>query len=583
MDTPLRIEVGRAYKVSVSNDLNSLRSSAQIWLLASNAQSTLHKTLGAGEEFILGPYVNVVTFRIETTGIVSIIPVGNDFSTPVKVSEIDKVAPYNVLAPEDFGCKKQYEARSQGIWDGTYFSDTFFKFEQKHIGWSFWQDQNLRTIIGVTSDGKALLNPAGYGSTGINWRIRGQDDTPFFQAFINACSPDYDPNNLANVFAEPVRDLNGPLKFGKVGLLTPGGVYPVTNSAAQYGAGKLSCLEARRRISITTIGIGEHTATIVASPGTYGHVLSNKISASDFPDFVQLSNFTISGDGGFSPNGLNGLHWETPYGNYSKVDPYTRFYNLRVERAKVHGYYFEGKGEVKIRDCDAFNCGGYGMFLTGQYDVSVIGGQFGANSLTGFRVDSPGPIQVTGIKSFFNGGGGGSNDEDCANIVLECLTGDTLVGDGFLTNFQCQESRGCGLVVKIRNCQIYGQIQDPNRSTIGSPTGRPTVKAAIYLKGGYACNNDFKVLVDPALTRYATPNWPADTNIIYIDGDSTFNPTNGGPQNNFGDIDYPIDFIMPGNTVRQGIQFTGTGTPFSGGGTVNGKNTRLKINGVALT
>jgi len=583
MDTPLRIEVGRAYRVTVSNDLNALRSSAQIWLLSANAQSTLYKTLGAGEEYVLGPYVNTTSFRIETTGIVTIAPAGDEFGTPTKISAIDKVAPYNVLAPEDFGCKGEYEARSQGIWDGTHFSDTFFRFEQKHIGWSFWQDGNLRTIVGVTADGKARVSPDGYGSTGINWRIRGQNDTPYMQAFLNALSPDYDEDNLSNVFAEPVRDLNGPLKFGKVGILTAGKTYPVTNTSAEYSGGKLSCLTVRRRTSVTTIGLGEHTATIVASPGTYGHVLSNKISASDFPDSVELSNFTISGDGGFSSNSLNGLHWETPYGNYSKVDPFPRFYNLRVERAKQHGYYFEGKGEVKIRDCDAFNCSGYGMFLTGQYDVSVMGGQFGGNSKTGFRVDSPGPIQVTGIKSFYNGSAGGSNDEDCAGIVLECLSGDTHVGGGFLYNFQSQESRGAGVVVKIRNCQIYGQVQDPNRSTIGAAGGRPTVKAAVYIKGSYACGNDFHLFVNPALTEYASPNWPADTNIVHIDGDDPFVSANGGPQNNRGDIYYPKDFILPGGGTMYGIQFTGTGTPFSGGGTVNGKNTELKINGVALT
>jgi len=489
----------------------------------------------------------------------------------------------STLTPADFGCKGEYEARSQGIWDGTYFSDTYFKFEAKHVGWSFWQDGNARTITAVTLDGKATLSPAGYGTNNINWRMMGQNDTVFFQNFLDALSPDYDAGNPSNTFDEPVIPLNGTLKFGKVGLLTPGVSYPVSNSSAQFSGGKLSALIVRRRTAVTCLSDSEHGANIVLMPGSYGSVLGNK-STSSFTDFVTLSNFTIVCDGDYSTNSLYGLHFQNPYGDYAKTDPYVRFKNLRVERARLHGYFIKGKGEIKIRDCDAFNCSGYGMFITGQFDCSLIGGQFGGCGLTGLRVDSPGPIQITGIKSFFNGSAGGSNDEDCANLVVENLTGDFHAGGAFMSNVQCQESRGCGIVIKIRSCVTSNlQIQDPNRSAVGGPSGRPTVKAGIYLKGPIACGNHIHAIVMPALTEYDSPNWPADTSIIHIDGDDPFNSTNGGPQNNTGIIEYPVNYIRPGGSILNGVQFNGSGSAFSGNGCINGKNPNLFLNGVPFS
>lgn len=491
-----------------------------------------------------------------------------------------------IVTPEDWGCKGEFYASSGGVWDGTYFSDTNFDFTQEHVGWSFWQDGNLRTITAVTEDGKASLNPNGYGTQYINWRMMGQNDTVYFQRFLNSLSPDFDADNPDADIPEPVIGLNGALQYGKVGLLTPGVNYPVGNTSAQYSGGKLSALWQPRRTTVTCLSMGEHGSSICMIPGSYGHVISNR-STTSYSDFLQLFNITIVADGDFSTNSLDGVHWDLPYGNYDKVDPYHRIEKVRVERSRRHGYYFNGKGELKVRDCDAFNSGSYGMFITGQYDISVIGGQFGGCSKTGFRIDSPGPIQVTGIKSFYSGSGGGSNDEDCANIVLENLTGDAHSGGAFITNFQAQESRGCGIIIKIRNCQVYGQVQDPNRSTIGAASGRPTVKAGVYLKGPYACGNDLRIIVMAALTEYATPNWPADTCILAIDGDDPFSTTNGGPQNNYGEINYPVDFITPGNGTLKGVTFTGTGQALYDAagqkGCVNGKNTRLLVNGVALT
>ena len=485
----------------------------------------------------------------------------------------------NVLTPEDFGCKGEFIARSQGIWDGTYFSDANFDFTDEHIGWSFWQDANLRTITAVTVDGKATLSPAGYGTTGINWRAMGQDDTVYFQRFLNACSPDYNPATPDVTPPETVIGLNGALRFGKVGLLTPGKIYPVSNSSASYSGGKLSAVIVPRRIALTCLSNAEHGVTIQLVPGSYGHCMSN-LSTTSYSDFMVLKNFTILCDGDYSPNSLDGLHIHNPYGNYDKVDPYNRFENIRVERPKRHGIYVEGKGELKLRDCDVFNSGEYGLLAKGQYDVSVIGGQFGATGKTGIRIDSPGPIQITGVKAFYTGVNGGSNDEDCAGIVIEATSGDAFSGGASITEFEVQETRGVGLLIKVRNCTVRGVIQDPNRAPIGSPTGRPTVKSAVYLKGQNASSNNLDIFVMPALTAYETPNWPADTSIIHIDGDAPFNSTNGGPQNNTGTVEYPVNSILPGGGIFDGIEFTGTGTPFSGGGCTNGKNPHLTLNGV---
>lgn len=582
MTTTIRIEVGRAYKVKVADGLNPVKSSAKLWYITSKGQDVFYKSLNVADEEILGPYLNIVNIRIETVGDVSIDPVGVDFDLPSRLSSINSPAPNGLLYPKDFGCKFEYESRSQGIWDGTYFSDTYFKFDKKHIGWSFWQDSNLRTIVGVTDDGKAKISPDGYGSTDINWRAAGQDDTPYMQACLDAASPDYDPSNPANTFPETVIGLNGVIKYGKTIILDHTKTICVSNTQAQWNSGKTSCLIMRRRCSITSMAGGCHGATFVLRPGSYGDVLSNK-DITTFTDFAMMSNFTINGDKDFNSQGRDGLHWETPYGNGDKVDPYSQFRNIRIERTKRHGSYWHGKGEIKIREVDAFNCGEYGMFLTGQYDVSVIGGQFGGCSKTGLRIDSPGPAQVCGVKSFFNGSGGGTNDEDSAGIVFECTTGDIFVGNAYITQVQTQETRGSGIVISIRNCQIVGcQFLDPNRTGVGSGT-RPSNIAGIHLKGPYACNSYIQAYVGPTLTAYATPNWPVDTHVLRIDGDVPFNSDNGGPQNNTGYISYPVDTILPGGAVHKGVTVSGTGAILFGGGCTNGKNTGLLVNGVALT
>ena len=125
MTTTIRIEIGRAYKIKVADGSDPLKSSAKIWYITSKGQDVFYKSLLINDEEILGPYLNVVNVRIETIGNVSIEPVGLDFDIPSPVSAVNKPAPDGLLYPKDFGCKFEYESRSQGIWDGTHFSDTY--------------------------------------------------------------------------------------------------------------------------------------------------------------------------------------------------------------------------------------------------------------------------------------------------------------------------------------------------------------------------------------------------------------------------------------------------------------------------
>lgn len=490
-----------------------------------------------------------------------------------------------VLSPEDFGCKGEYVARSQGVYEGNgVFSDTLFKFEKQHEGWTFWQDgATVRTIVSVDAvTGKATITPAPYGTTDINWRIRGQDDTPFMQACFDAASPDY---GSTTTYDEPATPLNGATDMGKVVLLTPGMIYPVSLSQAEFNAGKRSAIVMRRRTGVATafLPTSPHGSFIVQTPRSYGKVISNR-DTSCYTDFISLCGFTINCDGDFSGNSDNAVHIETPYGNYSKVDPFSFFSNVTVERSNGLAFHLQGKGELKTRDCNGFSCKNGGMLLRGQYDITVYGGQFGGCGKTGIRVEGPGPCQIHGVKAYYIGSNGGSNDEDCAGIVIDTLGGDIYAKGAYLSQVQTQETRGTGIIIKIRECQVVAcQFLDPNRNGIGAAGGRPADIAGIHLKGPYACNNYIQAHVGMTLTTYSTPNWPADTHVIKIDGDTPFVNANGGPQANRGYISYPVTVKNPGNVDFLGLTVSGTGAILFGGGTTNGKNTGLLVNGTALT
>lgn len=83
MQTLLIIQRGEIYKITVPADTGSVISSATVWNTYFDRQDALNASLAASSELILGPYLNITTFRVEYLGGVTIEQQGVDFSVPV--------------------------------------------------------------------------------------------------------------------------------------------------------------------------------------------------------------------------------------------------------------------------------------------------------------------------------------------------------------------------------------------------------------------------------------------------------------------------------------------------------------------
>ena len=493
----------------------------------------------------------------------------------------------NVFYPEDFGAKADAVGYHDGVYDsGTgVFTSASYTFTAADLAQAatkkvYFAGTNgaPRTITGLVGSGITVTPTiSGISTPGILW-LMTSDDTAAVQAACDAARA-VQGNDVDEVAAGGIDQLI--MSSGQV-VLTPGKRYGVFNSSASYngGAGKISAITYYRRTTFGGTNNGFNQTGLVLIPGSYGHIVANTGAASH-TDFVNLSNFTVWGYKEFSPNSLDAIHLEVPYDNFDKVDALSRVENVTVYKAKRHGFYFKGRGELNVVRCQAFTCGKYGAFMDSQYDWKMWGCAFGGNSLTGLRIYGGGG-QVSVTKSFYNGSGGGTNDENSANLVLEGDPSNTYrQGYTFFSGFQAQESWGCSVVAKAGMIAFdtSSSFLDPFRSSMGAGS-RPSIKAAIYLKGDGACNIIFGgCLVGPSVTVFQNPNWEADVSAVYIDPLVSLS----GPQQNRGDIYTYLPTIAPGGATRVGIQYSGTGAVVSGGGATNGQNTGLRINGVACT
>lgn len=496
-----------------------------------------------------------------------------DFLDELQAS-IDKVPTENIFRPETFAVGDYSYCKTSGTGEnlgGGLFRDLDYPFTADDVGKTFWQDGAVvRTITAVDGSGVATISPDPYGGTNINYVVNGYDWTDAIQAAWDAA---------AAVSGDDLEDTDaafaGP-RMGGVVLLEAGKKYGVFNSSASYSGGKLSCLIMRRRTTFTTaFSVNETQGVIVQLPKSYGHVMAPP-STTTHMDFTTVANITIECIGDFSSNSLNGIDFEIEYDNLPRVDAFNRFERITVRQAKVDGFRFSGRGELKIRDCDAFSCGGKGMFIDDQYDWSLIGGQFGGNRNTGFYVYASGAGNATGFKSFYSGSNGGSDPKKCANLVV---TGDQMRhGFVWMSNFQLQESRGSGLYVDVGNCYFDNfQALDPSTTALIASGTLPSIRAGVHIAGEGARMNSFYGTVSSSVAVFRNPNWNADTYAVYIDdvdGDGA------GPQLNEGHIKTYRPTTNLGGGTQVGNQYSGTGSVKGGGGVTNGKNPDLYIDGV---
>lgn len=482
----------------------------------------------------------------------------------------------NIFYPEDFGAKADAVGAHDGVYDGTWFSSATYSFQPDDIGKSFWQDGNQRIISEVgtgANEGKIKTSPANYGTTGILW-LMSSDDTAAIQAACDAArdvqGPDIDELSAGGT--------DQMIPAGGVVYLTPGKRYGVFNSQESWNDGKISCVTIYRRMYFGgSVPEASNETGLVMLPGSYGHIVSN-ISSSAHTDFFYLANLSLWGYKEWqTSNALDGFHLEIPYDNFDKVDAFNRVDNVFVLKAKRHGMYFSGRGELVVNRVNSNNNGQNGILMNSQYDWTMTSSNAGSNGNAGIVVYQGGGILI-GCKSYYNGSDGAADKKLCCNWLVD---GDQFRGGfSYFVNCQGQESRGSSWVITTgMNTFVNCQALDPNRTGLNSGT-LPSVLAGVHLSGDGARLNTFDdFIVSPSVAVYQNPNWNADTYAVYIDdvdGDGA------GPQLNRGNIITYLETINSGGGVQVGIQYSGTGSELGGGGTTNGVNPNLYVNGVPL-
>lgn len=477
----------------------------------------------------------------------------------------------NIFRPEDFGAKADCIGSGTGVMSGGWFSDIAYTFKEEDVGKEFYTDSTQRIITAVDVNGRCQMSPATGNGSSIHY-LMGTDDTAAIQAALDAA------RDVREDIAETAGATYGLLMRGGVVQLSAGKNYLVSNSQASYNGGKLAALTLYRRICLMGAGTGFSTSCIVLKPGSYGHVMSNV--SGGYTDFLTVSNLNIIGYETWNANALDGINLTVAFNGYDQVDPFNRFLDVLVIRCKRNGFHFQGRGELVVDRCVAGGNGQYGFYLTGLNDYKFISCNAAGNMKTGIRILSAAGGSFTNCRSFYSGSNGGSDYKDSCGFYV----GADQMRNGIMIFMGCegQENRGSGWV--IDNCGVNHfvacQGQDPARDGLNSGT-LPTVCAGWHLLGNGACQNIFtNCFSGPGVGIFnMTNNWGLATDAVYIAG---VDGSGNGPQANRGDIYTFVPTIQggvtdPGTNYRPGYGAKG------GAGTSNGKNTLLRVDGIACT
>lgn len=487
-------------------------------------------------------------------------------------------AAINVFTPEQFGGKGNTVGQNDGVISGgsfNQFSSPTFVFTSSYVGSFLWFDTTDRTITSVSA-GIATFSPAASGAaTGVQW-VAGADDTVAIQAALDAAAA------VQGDTVENAGGINGLIMSGGVCQLAAGKAYTISNSQASYTGGKLSCLQVTRRTDFRGSGVAAWRSALVLRPNSYGHMISTHQPTSpslDFVDFVAIGNMALYGYQAWSPNALDGIYWVVDFNGYDSGDTFNRFYDISVNRATQNGFTFGGRGETLMDRLQSTNNGQYGFNIGGQSDYSMTECNAGGNNLTGFRIHSSGG-QYINCKSYFNGAGGGTDDDNSANWAI---TADQMLNGGVnCVGCSGQESRGSSWVIDNAGLCSFSNCEglDPGRisGNLGNGTV-PTVCAGIYIKNAGGCQNLFdNFYVGPSVANFLSNNWGQATNCVQIDG---VDGNGSGPQLNAGTIFTFQPTINGGGGYDPGIKFR-PGFGYTGGaGFTNGRNTQLYVNGIA--
>lgn len=473
-----------------------------------------------------------------------------------------------------YGARGDAEGGQDGQWRNSFLEHYTPKrpYTSKDVNKSLWLDgSNKRTIVSVGGDGWATLNSAGYSQAG--W-VRGTDDTAAVRAALLDCT--------SSDSAEDSSGFDRCIKKGKT-LYIPAGINLLVGcTQAEYGAGRVAALYMPRRTTI--MGSGLNGGSIFRLPGSYGHLISNNdpVGSADnelsYSDFLEIRDLVIHDLNGWSPNGLDTIHWNIPFNGWDTVDPYNRITNVRIWEPCRDGIYARGRGEAVFDRVNIINAARYGVYFQNLTDWRWVNGNIAGAKKTGMRLYSAGPATIADSKVYYCGISGTTSEEDSCNILLD---GDQYLNGAItLSNVECQESRGSALVIKTGLNQISGRFEDPGRNgmTSGSP---PTVIAGIHLKGTEARQNIFNnAFIVPNVAIWSVNNWGIAQNAVHIDA---ANGSGGGPNLNVGDIYTMRPTTASDGSTKKGIDYTASYAPVGGAGSSNGKNTGLRVNGVACT
>lgn len=84
----IRINIGQVFNVAVVDDSpTETPNSARIYSLRNGAEAVFIDEIGNGQNLIIGPFINIVDFRIDIVGNVTVENVATNFGAPVLLSD----------------------------------------------------------------------------------------------------------------------------------------------------------------------------------------------------------------------------------------------------------------------------------------------------------------------------------------------------------------------------------------------------------------------------------------------------------------------------------------------------------------
>ena len=479
------------------------------------------------------------------------------------------------IDPHMFGAKGDAVSLPNATIAGDFITITHtqYSFQSRDVGKTVWmsggwQDDGETSVIQSVSAGAAVVDPP-FTRTGSRYILFGTDDTNAIQAAFDAA----ETIMLSTIPTTNIGTGNGMPTGGTV-VLRNGG-YIVKNTQERVDAGKPGAICVPRRCSL--LGQSPGSTGIYAAPGNVGHVITNKGSATFQADEkLTIGNFSIYGLRDIQGSNCgNAIHIATGMSGYSQTDAYSQLFNINIHGSRKTGVYLKGRGEFFVKNvCVNYACE-YGFDLQVCQDFQFTDCNAGGCYYAGFHVWDAPSSRFNNCKSFYNGSNGENDPEKTCNWYIGNASGSNGYTKGCCIYNGCesQESRGSGWVIAGGLNQFTGCLQQDHKRSIGPGSNYPTIRAGIHFFGNSSNNvfNGFFIRAGVGLDYSgSTENHNGGDYAVYIEDNLNANAIRRAPRGNKGYI-YTLE---PMNYTVSKI---------GGAGATNTLNTKLFIDGVALT